>query len=76
MNVTNFSSNILTTAVILVMLQQSMNVVRIPVTLMATFAELSTIQTRARLLSRAERQKLERENAFKSKVTGTHQPEY
>ena len=63
-----FSSSILTTSLILIIMQQSLSVFRFPVTLIATFTELSTIQKRAHLKSRAERQKMEREEALKNRM--------
>jgi hypothetical protein len=58
----------LTTSLILIVMQQSMSVVRFPITMMATFSELSTIQKRAHLKSRSERQKMEREEALRSRI--------
>ena len=63
-----FSSSILTTSLILIIMQQTLSVFRFPVTLIATFTELSTIRKRAHLMTRAERQKMEREEALKNRM--------
>ena len=61
-----FSNSIHTTSLILIVLVQILGAFRFPVTLLATFVELTTIEKRAHLKTRAERQKSEREVAWKT----------
>ncbi len=52
-----FSSSISTTSIILIVLVQVLGAVRFPITLTATFVELTTIERRAHLKSRFFKQK-------------------
>jgi hypothetical protein len=61
-----FSDSIKTTSLILIVVVQILGAFRFPITLLATFVELTTIEKRAHLKSRAERQKSEREEAWKT----------
>ena len=61
-----FSDSIKTTSLIIIVLVQILGAIRFPITLMATFVELTTIEKRAQLKTRAERQKSEREQAWKN----------
>jgi len=47
-----------TTSLILIITEQTMNIVRFPITLIATFTHLSTLQGRAKTKSKVERQKM------------------
>ena len=59
------SSSMTTTAVVLVFLALIVGIVRFPITLCATFIEVSTIRKRARLKTKVQRQLAEREYALK-----------
>jgi hypothetical protein len=48
-------------------LGQVLNMFRFPLTLIATFSEISSIKQRAQLRSKADRQQSERLNAFRTR---------
>jgi hypothetical protein len=60
-----YSSSVSTTGIFLVLLVQVIGILRFPLTLWATFVELSTIRKRAQQKTKAQRQNAEIEYAMK-----------
>ncbi len=68
-----FSASMRTTSFIFMILGQVLNIFRFPLTLMATFSEVSSIKKRAQLRSKADRQQAERLNAFRTRMQNQQQ---
>ena len=62
-----FSPSMRNTSFIFMILGQVINIFRFPLTLIATFSEVSSIKQRAHLRSKSERQQAERLNAFRTR---------